>query len=51
MATIIYLFLCGLSTFICASAGVRIEDWKYWAILWCVIGAFICGKYSKGEKE
>lgn len=42
---IIYLLLCGLHGFTCARAGIGIKDWKFWVLLGCVIGAYLCGKY------
>ena len=24
---------------------IKIKNWKYWAILGCIIGAYFCGKY------
>ena len=46
MDYIIYLALCGFSGVICARADIEVNDWKYWAILGCVIGAYFCGKYA-----
>ena len=46
MENIIYLVLCGFSGAVCARADIKIKDWKCWAILGCVIGAYFCGKYA-----
>lgn len=46
IAYCIYLLLCGFSGVICARADIEVKDWKYWAILGCVIGAYFCGKYA-----
>ena len=40
---IIYIFLCGFSGMVCAKADVGLKDWKYWAIVLSVVGAYICG--------
>ena len=45
MGYILYLLLCGFSGFVMAKADIKVKNWKYWAILCCVIGAYFCGKY------
>ena len=45
MGYILYLLLCGFSGFVMAKADIKVKNWKYWAILGCIIGAYFCGKY------
>ena len=47
IAYIIYLSLCAFSGFIMAESGIEISTWKRLAILGCVIGSYICGKYQE----
>ena len=42
----IYLLLCGFSGLVCAKADIQVKDWKYWATIGCVIGAYLCGKHG-----
>lgn len=46
MAYIIYLLLCGFVGAVCSMADIEIKDWKYWAILCCVVGAYFCGRQA-----
>ena len=45
MGRIIYYFLCCLAGVTCASLDVSLKSWKYWAILFAVVGSYLCGKY------
>lgn len=40
---IIYMFLCGFVGLVCAMSDIDVTDWKYWAIVGSVIGAYFCG--------
>ena len=44
---IIYLFLCGFAGFVCSKADMSMKDWKTWAIIFSLIGAYTCG-YLRG---
>ena len=46
MAYSIYLFLCALCGFTTATVDVDIKKWQFWVLLFCVMGAYICGKYG-----
>ena len=36
----IFIVVAGL---ICISVGLDIKDWKYWAIMGCIFGGYVCG--------
>lgn len=43
LAYVIYIIICGSVGVVCYKADIDRKDWKYWAILFSVIGAYICG--------
>lgn len=45
-AYIIYLMLCVFYGVISNIANIDLKDWKYWAILGCIVGAYICGRFT-----
>lgn len=39
----VYILLCAIVGVTSVKAGLYFNDWQYWVILGCVIGAYICG--------
>jgi hypothetical protein len=41
---IIYMLLCVINSIVLLTLDVGITSWQYWVSLFCVIGAYICGR-------
>lgn len=47
---LIYLLLCAFSSVVCHTKDIHITDWQYWAILFSIIIAWICGQSYVTER-
>ena len=45
-----YLF-AAITGGVLGSANVNINSWKYWAVIGCVVGSYICGVTRNKQKE
>ena len=44
VAFYMYLFLCVISGIILGTADIYPDDWQFWAMMFCVCGAYACGE-------
>lgn len=40
---LIYVVICFIQGMICEKAEIKVNDWKYWMMFLCVLGAYFCG--------
>lgn len=43
MSSFVFIFLCTIYGAICSTMNINISGWQYWVILFCLLGAYICG--------
>ncbi len=44
----IYYLLCAITGGVLSTANVTLSNWRFWVILGCVIGAYVCGRVNGG---
>lgn len=43
MSGFVFVFLCAIYGSVWSTMNMNIASWQYWVILFCLVGAYICG--------
>lgn len=43
MSGFVFILLCSIYGGVWSAMNMNISSWQYWVILFCLLGAYICG--------